>query len=107
MWMAENLKTTKDRNCNPIQNVTEKLPWTQTTSPAYCWYNNDEATNKNPYGALYNYYAVNTGTLCPIGWHVPTFEEWNTLITYAGDQLQQERNSELLMVRMSMASMLF
>jgi len=36
------------------------------------------------YGALYNWHTVNTGKLCPTGWHVPTNEEWTTLITYLG-----------------------
>jgi len=28
---------------------------------------------------LYNWYAVNTGSLCPDGWRVPTDEEWKYL----------------------------
>ena len=54
------------------------------TTPGYCWYNNDEITNKNTYGALYNWYAVNTGKLCPIGWHVPSNADWTTLSNYLG-----------------------
>jgi uncharacterized protein (TIGR02145 family) len=53
-------------------------------TPGYCWYNNDEVANKAIYGALYNWFAVNTGKLCPTGWHVPTNEEWTTLINYLG-----------------------
>ncbi|MDY0400523.1 MAG: fibrobacter succinogenes major paralogous domain-containing protein, partial [Bacteroidales bacterium] len=34
------------------------------------------------YGALYNWYAVNTGKLCPSGWHVPSDAEWDTLTNY-------------------------
>jgi len=33
-------------------------------------------------GALYNWYTVNTKKLSPIGWHVPTDAEWNTLRSY-------------------------
>jgi uncharacterized protein (TIGR02145 family) len=40
----------------------------------------------NTYGALYNWYTVNSGNLCPTGWHVPTDDEWTTLITYLGGQ---------------------
>ena len=54
------------------------------TTPGYCWYNNDENANKNIYGALYNWYTVNTGKLCPAGWHVQTNEEWGLLTTYLG-----------------------
>jgi uncharacterized protein (TIGR02145 family) len=78
IWMAENLMTTKYRDATPIPNITSSL------SGAYCWYNNDSATYKNTYGALYNWYAVNTGNLCPVGWHVPTYSEWNTLISFEG-----------------------
>jgi uncharacterized protein (TIGR02145 family) len=37
---------------------------------------NDATTYKSTQGALYNWYAVNTGKLCPTGWHVPTFSEY-------------------------------
>jgi len=36
------------------------------------------------YGALYNWYAVNTGKLAPVGWHVPTHAEFQTLIATLG-----------------------
>ena len=35
--------------------------------------------NKDIYGAFYDHYAVNSGKLCPTGWHVPTDEEWKQL----------------------------
>jgi len=51
---------------------------------AYCWYNNDIA-NKDTYGALYNWYAVNdVRHLCPTGWHIPSYNEWGTFINYLG-----------------------
>jgi len=31
------------------------------------------------YGALYNWYTVNTGKLCPKGWHVATEDDWQKL----------------------------
>jgi len=61
-WMAENLKTTKYNDGTSIPQVTENSAWTGLTSGAYCWYNNDNS-NKSTYGALYNWHAVNTGTL--------------------------------------------
>jgi len=30
-------------------------------------------------GALYNWYTVKTGKLCPTGWHMPSDEEWKQL----------------------------
>jgi len=56
------------------------------TTPGYCWYCNDTNIAKVPYGALYNWFAVNTGKLAPIGWHVPTDAEWSELTTYLGGE---------------------
>lgn len=83
VWMAENLKTTKFSDGTPIPLVTSPYEWGIET-PHYCWYNNDEAAYKNTYGALYNWYAVNTGKLAPAGWHVPSDEEWRVLMQFAG-----------------------
>jgi uncharacterized protein (TIGR02145 family) len=78
-WMAENLKTTKYSDNTSIPNVTSNSAWIKLTTPGYCWYNNDETTNKPTYGALYNWYTAKTGKLCPTGWHVPTDAEFKTL----------------------------
>jgi len=83
-WMVENLKVTKFNDGTDIPNVTDDNTWNNLITPAYCWYDNDEALYKNAYGALYNWYTVNTSTLCPSGWHVPTKAEWETLISYLG-----------------------
>jgi uncharacterized protein (TIGR02145 family) len=83
-WMAENLKTTKFNDNSSIANVTGNSAWNKLTTPGYCWYNNDEATNKPLYGALYNWYAAKTGKLCPTGWHVPTDTEFKTLEMFLG-----------------------
>ena len=82
-WMAENLKTTKYNDGNDIPLVSEISIWPTLSTPAYCWYNNDE-NNKNPYGALYNGYAVNTTKLCPSDWHVSSDDEWKTFTDYLG-----------------------
>jgi uncharacterized protein (TIGR02145 family) len=84
VWMAENLKTTKYNDNTAIPLVTDNTEWQALSTPAYCWYNNDEATNKPVYGALYNWYTVNTGKICPAGWHVPSDTEWKTLEIYLG-----------------------
>jgi len=82
VWMAENLKTTLFNNSTAIPNVTASTgggSWSVLTTPAYCWFNNDGPTYKPLYGALYNWFAVNTGNLCPTGFHVPTDDEFGTL----------------------------
>ena len=85
VWMVENLKTTKYYDGAGIPVVTDVSAWSNLTTPGYCWYNND-LSYKNPYGALYNWYAVNTGKLAPIGWHVPTDNDWTTLTTFLGGE---------------------
>jgi uncharacterized protein (TIGR02145 family) len=80
VWMAENLKTTKYNDNTAIPLVTDNTAWSNLSSHGYCWYDNEEATYKNTEGALYNWYAVNTGKLCPAGWHVPTDAEWHVLV---------------------------
>ena len=86
-WMAENLKTTKYNDGTTIPLVTDDTAWSNLSTGAYCWYNNDAATNKGTYGALYNWYAVNTAKLAPSGWHVPTDAEWTTLESYVSTHL--------------------
>lgn len=84
VWMAENLKTTKFNDGTAITNVTSNASWMAQTNPAYCWYNNDISAYKNRYGALYNWYAVNSGKLAPNGFHVATPYEWSVLANYLG-----------------------
>ena len=82
-WMVENLKTTHYNDNTPITPITDNTAWKNAIAPGYCWYDNDIA-NKTPYGALYNWYTVNTGKLAPKGWHIPSTTEWQTLISYLG-----------------------
>ena len=84
VWMKENLKTTKYNDGSNIPLVIDSTTWVNLTTPGYCWYNNDATSHKNTYGALYNWYAVNTGKLCPAGWYVPSDTEWQTLMNYLG-----------------------
>ena len=71
------------RNGDPIPQVTDPTQWSNLTTGAWCWYNNDSATYAFTYGRLYNWYAVNDPRgLAPQGWHVPTDGEWNKLIKF-------------------------
>lgn len=84
LWMVENLKTTKlNDGTTLVPNVTEDLAWNALITPGYCWYDNDIA-HRDTYGALYNWHTINTGNLCPLGWHVPNDIEWTSLTTYLG-----------------------
>lgn len=83
-WMSENLKTTKFNDGIDIAKVEGNSAWNILSGPGYCWYNNDEAGYKETYGALYNWYTVSSGRLCPSGWHVPSNSEWSTLEEFLG-----------------------
>jgi uncharacterized protein (TIGR02145 family) len=86
-WMAENLKTTRYRDGSDIECPgTDDDSWENNTSGAYAWHDND-INNKETYGALYNWPAVNSARgLCPEGWHIPTDTEWQTLVDYLGGE---------------------
>jgi uncharacterized protein (TIGR02145 family) len=91
-WLAENLDYVFDgctlgTQSNPMSSATDNTP------AMACYPDYDQAT----YGAdglLYNWAAVNLletnkSTICP-GWHVPTTEEWNTLVNTAGARAGQK-----------------
>jgi uncharacterized protein (TIGR02145 family) len=74
-WFAENLATSLYNDGTAIPNVTGFAAWGALSTPAYCWYNNN-ISYKSVYGGLYNYFAVQTGNLCPTGWHVASDCDW-------------------------------
>ncbi|MDX9845793.1 MAG: FISUMP domain-containing protein [Tenuifilaceae bacterium] len=83
-WMGQNLRVTKFNDNTSISYPgSDNTAWEANSTGAYAWYDNNEI-NKSGYGALYNWYAVQGNKLCPTGWHVPSNEEWVTLIEYLG-----------------------
>jgi uncharacterized protein (TIGR02145 family) len=87
-WMAENLKVSKYNDGTTIPNITDNTEWSNLTTGAWCYYNND-AANNDKYGKLYNWYTVRSKSngnknVCPTGWHVPTDAEWTVLTDYLG-----------------------
>jgi uncharacterized protein (TIGR02145 family) len=107
VWTAENLKTTKYNDGSPIPCITDKSEWSlydDNKEPAYCWYAND-TSNKATYGALYNWYVVNTGKLAPEGWHVSTDAEWIYLHNFLIDSgFNLDETEEDYLIAKSMAS---
>ncbi len=85
VWMGENLKTTEYSDGTAIPIEIDNTTWAGLTTGAYCWHGNNES-NKDVFGALYNWYAVDNGNLCPAGWHVATEAEWNILRDQLGGQ---------------------
>ena len=86
-WMVENLRTTKLFNGLNVPRIQDGSIWSSQSAYAYCWYGNDSIGNKNTFGALYNWNAVSTRKLAPVGWHIPSKEEINTLTSYLGGNL--------------------
>ena len=89
-WMSENLKNTTYQNSTSISLVESLSSWSGTTNSAYTYVNGNSGNTTN-YGLLYNGYSVTGSTsgntsnnLCPVGWHVPTKEEFDNLSTYLG-----------------------
>jgi len=74
-WMTENLKSTRFNDGSNIPCVKDQSIWLRLDSPAYCYYQNN-LKYADTLGFLYNWYAVNSGKLCPTGWRVPTDNEW-------------------------------
>jgi uncharacterized protein (TIGR02145 family) len=99
VWMAENLKTTRYANGEPIEMISDHSDWRELgeTSVAYCWYHNDIYNKDTTNGALYTWAAAMKGAasseknpsgiqgVCPAGWHLPSEAEWAQMINYLAD----------------------
>jgi len=84
VWMTENLKTAKYNNGNVILNISDNTLWQNSSSGAYAWHSNDSVSYNSLYGKLYNWYAINSGMLCPVNWHVSNDNDWEILTNYLG-----------------------
>jgi uncharacterized protein (TIGR02145 family) len=104
-WTKENLRVRRYNNGTAIPFDTtggsggSSSTWSNLTIGAHTIYANDSTanpSNRTKYGYLYNWYAakgiyttgtissIDTGKICPSGWHVPTDAEWTTLTTELG-----------------------
>jgi len=97
VWMAENLRTLRYSDADPIPFVETMEEWTALGSDAraYCYYENSDA-NFETYGALYTWAAAMNGAessneapsevqgVCPSGWHLPSDAEWKELEIHLG-----------------------
>ena len=84
IWTLKNLDVATYLNGDPIPQVTDPVEWASLTTGAWCYYNNDPANAS--YGKMYNGYAVHDPRgLAPVGYHIPTNAEWNTLVAYIGN----------------------
>lgn len=81
-WMTENLKSSRFNDGSVIPCIKDQYIWLRADSFAYCYYQNNER-HADTLGFLYNWFAVNTGKLCPDGWRVPTDNEWKQIEGFA------------------------
>jgi uncharacterized protein (TIGR02145 family) len=83
VWTVENLRTTKYNDGSAISLYALLGNWGDSTSGKFCYFaNTTNVDSIKKYGALYNWYAVQTKKLVPAGWHVPSNAEWLILIEY-------------------------
>jgi uncharacterized protein (TIGR02145 family) len=92
VWMSENLNVDKFRNGDSIPHAKTKEEWIlagEKKQPAWCYYENhkiqDNPKYGDKYGKLYNWYAViDKRGLAPLGWHIPSDDEWTILTNQLG-----------------------
>lgn len=81
-WLTANWRMLKYNNGDPIPNITDPVAWGEQTQGALCFYDNDPA-NFAVYGPLYNWYVISDPRgICPPGWHVPTWNDLDTLYEF-------------------------
>lgn len=87
IWMSKNLNVTKFNNGDLIKEAKTNEEWIsalKSNTPAWCYIENDSISGKK-YGVLYNWFAINDKRgIAPLGFHIPSKEEWNDLIAYSG-----------------------
>jgi uncharacterized protein (TIGR02145 family) len=102
-WMAENLKVTKYSDGTAIATGLNATGWESATGGAYAIYPHQgisgiltETDMANSYGILYNWYAVSSNQgLCPVGWRVPTDQEWTDVVSYIATLNDQNIGNQL------------
>lgn len=104
-WFTKNLIVTRYRDESPIVSGLSSSDWLNTTDGSYSIYPHSSIPNLNSneeviiaYGLLYNWYAVNNSSgICPVGWRVPTDEDWNNLVDFlvANHDLSNDNYDEI------------
>ncbi len=88
IWSAENLNVDYFANGDKIKGHELTIhSWENAAkdhSPMWCNSHFDSSIARS-YGKLYNWYAISDPRgLCPIGWRIPSQEDWNKLEIYLG-----------------------
>ena len=90
-WMKENMRAKHFADGQEIE-----IASSDDDSRPTCWFPNGDENNVEAYGLLYNRIAAMNGIsasyanpsgiqgVCPDGWHVPSYTEWEQLYNYVG-----------------------
>jgi uncharacterized protein (TIGR02145 family) len=86
-WMQENLAVTRYRNGDSIPDATnDRRAWAGLSNGAWA-YPDSNASLQSTFGILYNGYAVaDPRGICPLGWRLPTHDEWTALTNALGGE---------------------
>ena len=109
-WMKQNLRVTHFPDGNSIPAAT-------SSQSQACYYpNNNMAAQVSQYGLLYNWYAAMNGAassnanpsgvqgICPDGWHLPSYAEWDLLVNYVSSLSRYSCNGDVNYIAKSLSS---
>ena len=84
-WTKQNLKVTKYNDGSNIPEIPGNGTWNNTIVTGARTVHGDLPSNLSTYGFLYNWYAAtDEKKICPTGWHVPTLDELQNMISFIG-----------------------
>jgi uncharacterized protein (TIGR02145 family) len=94
-WMAENLRVTHYNDGKAIAGINDDDAWANANTGAWSVYPfetiegfHSKSEVMDTYGLLYNWYAVESGRLCPAGWRVPGDGDWRDLEGFADTKFE-------------------
>jgi uncharacterized protein (TIGR02145 family) len=96
-WINRNLETRYFANGDMINTTgTATTNTEQEDKPLYQWafqYHEDHPELLDFEGRLYTWYtATDSRKICPTGWHLPSIDEWNVLLTHLGGDALTSRD---------------
>jgi uncharacterized protein (TIGR02145 family) len=81
-WLERNLVVSRFNNGDPITQIQEKKEWELTLGPSYFIYHQG---GENKGGFFYNWNVIyDVRNVCPMGWVVPSDNDWSVLIDKLG-----------------------
>lgn len=105
IWMFENLRTTTFNDGTPISEYTFGNDWYNANNPFayYQWADTSDLNNLYDeqlpfdfYGAMYNEASIASGKLAPIGWRIPTEQDFIELQNYISNDGQSDNEGTAL-----------